>query len=244
MDTVRPHLTGHGRQLGLLVAFAILYVAFISTPALADAPFPARRDLRWGEIVDLATPAVILSLVWLIVYGAAHVSGRVLVALVVISIFWAQGQGMHLAANAINHQMDERTAPALAGVTEFLDETLSHYIWHVGILAIPALFLALAWRRSNRTTASWRAVAMTAGGVWGAMMGLDVIESVVVPLALPVFVLLAAGAVIGLIRAAPRPSPHPVYDFAAAGCIVAVLILIGWGGYHGGWPELSDVGLI
>lgn len=232
--------------LALLIVFTGLYIALIATPALADATFPLRRDLQWGDIVDLAAPLGILGMVWLLVFQAARSARWPFVALVVISLVWTEGHGMHLAANAINHHVDDATPPDLAEVVHFLDESLSHYITQVAAVAIPALFLLLGRKRPRSVAppGGWGdlAIVLAMGGAWGAILALDAIESVTVPLGLPVFALLALAAGVDRWRA-PRGADR-LYAYAAAACAVAALVLVGWGIAHGGWPELSDVGLI
>ena len=45
-------------------------------------------------------------------------------------------------------------------------------------------------------------------------------------------------------RAQPELRNSWLFAFSGVAVVVALGVLMGWGGYHGGWPEPSDVGLI
>ncbi len=75
------------------------------------------------------------------------------------------------------------------------------------------------------------------------VLGIDAIEAAVVPLALPGFVLTRMLSAY-LYRSVPRLRGVELFAFTRASVFVALGLLLGWGAYHGGWPEPSELGLI
>ena len=225
-----------------LSLFAVVYTLFVALPAVLDGDFPPRDDLLWGDILDLATPLAVFSALWIVLRRAGAQRDPVLLgALALLAVVWAQGQGMHLAANAINHHLTVNDGDA-GRLTEFLDETLSHYLWYAAVVATPGFFLLVA-ARSPQATVDEAAYEAPAALLFGAILAISSLEADVVPLALPVFAITLISGVLWSRRQRSRLR-SPLTRFAAAATAIALAVIVAWGIVHGGWPEPSELGLI
>jgi hypothetical protein len=74
------------------------------------------------------------------------------------------------------------------------------------------------------------------------VLGIDAIEAAVVPLDLPGFVLTGMLSAY-LYHSVSRLRGVELFTFTGASVLVALGLLLGWGIYHGGWPEPSELGL-
>lgn len=228
----------------LITAFSIAYAFFITAPAVFHQEFPLRTDIEWGDVLDLLTPLVVFGFVWLLVARTVTTLDTwVTLPLFVIALVWAQGQGMHLASNSIGHQVAEGARGALPDVIHFYDERLSHYVWYSGVAVLPGYLLMVMWRDREVASQRFRCAVLPAAVLFGIVLGISSIEAAVVPMVLPVFVTTAALAAY-LYRSAPRLRGVDLFTFASASVVVAFVVLMAWGAYHGGWPELSDRRLI
>ncbi len=61
---------------------------------------------------------------------------------------------MHLGANAIGHHLSDFILTDAYRLTYVIDEVLSHYIWHVGIVGMALFLLYVQWK--NPSAASWK----------------------------------------------------------------------------------------
>src|SRR3972149_5489606 len=112
----------------LLSAFSVAYAFLIIAPSVLHQEFPLRTGMEWGDVLDIATPYVVLGLVWLIIQRSVPtVDARLVPVFLLLALVWAQGQGMHLAANPIGHEVPEGERGALPALIHFYDEELSHY---------------------------------------------------------------------------------------------------------------------
>jgi len=229
------------RNWPLLTLFSAVYAFLILAPSTFHQEFPLRDGMEWGDALDIATPFVVFGLVWLLVsHTVSALDGRATLALLLIAVVWSQGQGMHLASNSIGHQVTEGEG---SGLVHFYDEVLSHYIWSVAILALPVYLLVLISRDRTLASTGFPVAALPAAAVFGSVMGVDAIESAVVPMALPAFMAIA-GLAAYLFGRTPRLRGVELFAFTGVSTVVALGVLVGWGVYHGGWPEPSEVRLI
>ena len=232
------------RNWPLLSLFSAVYAFLILAPSVFHQNFPLKSGMEWGDALDIVTPFVVFGLVWLLVSRTVSaLDGRATVVLLLIAVVWAQGQGMHLAANSIGHQFSEDEGSAAFDLVHFYDEVLSHYIWSVAILAIPVYLLVVVSLAETPAPARFPFAALPAAAIFGSIMGVDAIESAVVPIALPAFAAIA-GLAAYLFGGAPRLRGVELFAFTGASAVIALGVLLGWGVYYGGWPEPSDVGLI
>jgi hypothetical protein len=140
-------------RIGFVVALrfllaAALLAAFLLVPPYLKASVGPPRAFTLQEAADLLTPLVIVPLAWIVFDLAGGLGRRGMVAFLVVAALWVEGQGIHLAANAIGdafpHAATEafyQTAPGELDL--WLDETLSHWMWHVAWVAFAILMLAL-----------------------------------------------------------------------------------------------------
>ena len=225
----------------LLNLFSAVYAFLIVAPSIFHQDFPLKTGMEWGDALDIATPFVVFALVWLLASRTVGaLDGGATLVLLLIAVVWSQGQGMHLASNSIGHQVTEGEG---SGLVLFYDEVLSHYIWWVAILALLVYLLALMFGDRTLSSGGRPFAALPAAAVFGSVMGVDAIESAVVPMALPAFVAIA-GLAAYLFGTTPRLRGVELFAFTGASTFVALAVLAGWGVYYGGWPEPSEVGLI
>lgn len=232
------------RNCLLLTAFSIAYAFFLTAPAVFHQEFPLRREMEWGDVLDIPTPLVVFGLVWLLVRRTlAKVDALVAFPLLLIALVWTQGQGMHLASNSISHQVAEDASGPLPDLIHFYDEQLSHYIWYLGVVVLPGYLLVVMWRDRALASGGFPFAVLPPAMLFGLVVGIDAIEAAVVPMALPAFVLSSILAAY-LYWSTSRLRGVELFVFAGASVLVALGVLLGWGVYYGGWPEPSDLGLI
>ena len=224
--------------------FAVAFAAFILGPALLTAPFRPYPLLRAGDILDLLTPLVLIPLYWLLFRaGGEGAPGRAeTVAFIALAALWVEGQAMHLAANAIGHRSAEFAGTGGAALVHFIDEQLSHYLWHAGIVGLSWLLLQRAWRDTWVDRRAGTGPATAAGLLYGFTYFAAFVEAGTASLGLP-FAALAVGwiAVRGRRR---RLGRQPLVTFLFAAHAFALLSFLGWALYWRGLPEFSAVGII
>jgi hypothetical protein len=233
----------------LLLIFALLSLAFFILLVFLKIPFPPFPLVSCQDAFDILTPLMLIPLYWLIF----HYSGREAptlsdaVAFLILTVFWVEGQGMHLAANSISNLM-ESASGSLVGVTGsdafkliyFYDEQLGHYLWHIGVLGLAALLIYREWRRPAGLQTVWWSTIL-GGIIYGLTLFMITNEGQTVWMSLP-FCLLVT--LFGLVWGRKKLGQQPVLAFFFVACLVALLVLAGWGLYWGGFPEFSEVGLI
>jgi hypothetical protein len=197
-----------------LLAFAAAVFVFHQLPALVGSSVEP-----W---IDLLTPfAVIGTAAFLVGRGA---SALVLVVAVVGAVLYADGHGIHLAANSIGHE--ELTGDA-KDVAHFWDEEWGHFEWHLGLFVLIGAF-CLARRERPWLPAlcavllGWTFFTSTVeGGTWWLVL---VATAVFVPWAIV--------------------ARRPILVTAAAAFGLTALMIGIWALWHQGMPQFSDVGLL
>jgi hypothetical protein len=218
----------------LLFVLALLFALFFIGPAFLSSPFALNELMKTGDALDLLTPVVLMP-VYLLILRRASKEAQAMLIFVLISAVWVEGQGMHLAANSIGHHFLSDDALQL---TSFYDETLSHYIWHFGIMAMAALLMLVEARSGVQIDLEGRGWMYAGAILYGFTFFLIVIEGVTVPMGLPFAVVVS---IYGISRWKKR---GPIATFLTVGSLVAVLFFLGWGLYWGGFPEFSEVGIL
>jgi hypothetical protein len=241
------------------LAYGAALAAFIILPALFPSVYGPYRLLRWGDIVDLFTPLVVLPLAWWLFRVAAgeRPRGWETALFVAFAGLWASGQGMHLAANAIGHSVeilqpfvDSATGifkialRDVATLTHDLDEVVSHYIWHIGVLGLAAMTMLRALRGRGRFQLGWRSWgALGIGaGLYGFTFFVAIVEAATTPMTVPgALVLLVGGGTI----ARGQPAARPVLTFFLVAFSLALVLCFAWAAMNG-WQlkEFSQVGII
>jgi hypothetical protein len=226
-----------------ILVFAVLFAAFVLGPPLLDRPFALYPLMKLADAFDLLTPLVLIPIYWRLfqLSGEEPAPGGQVIAFMILAALWVEGHGIHLAANSIGHLTESMPGTALADLTHFYDETLSHFMWHAAVIGFAALLVLRQWCQPLAGGIPGLAPESGAGILHGLNYALMVLEGgttlIGVPFALLFVVFVAARG-----RARLRRQPVVAFFFVAFG--VALLVFLGWGLYWGGLVEPSAVGLI
>jgi len=166
----------------------------------------------------------------------------------VLAAVWVLGHGMHLAANSINNLAEELARQGVLDITGtdlysliyFLDEHLSHTLWHIGILGLASLLIYREWRRPAGVRTIWWATIL-AGLIYGFTSFCIFLEGQTVLLGFPFTIIIL---IITLIWGRKKLALQPELSFFFVASLVAAVLFTGWGIYWGGFPQFSEVGLI
>jgi len=249
------------RMPAALLAYAVAVAVFLLVPPYLKAWIGPPVAFTLQELADLLTPVFVLPLAWRVFEAGAGLRGRPMVAFLVIGAVWIEGQGIHLAANAIGDAFSHDGAEALYGTVpgdldHWLDETLGHWLWHAAWVALTVLMLAAtagtaAATRGSAVTAgrpiagasvaAQRPMAIAAGAIHGVTFFLVTVEGVTTALGIPASLLFLAWSAVRVRR---EPGRDPVATFVLVSSIVTLIGYLGWSALHG-WtlPEFSKVGL-
>lgn len=220
--------------------FSVAFALFFIGPALLGSAFGPYPLMKNGDAFDLLTPLIMIPLYWLLWRSAGDrpASLGAQAAFLVLASLWTLGQGMHLSANSIGHQLGELTHTPAYRLTDFYDETLSHYLWHLGIFGLTALIMVRSWRSDDQSTRSSRWQLVIGACIYGLAYAVITLEGTTWPIGLP-FAGAAAGVplVLGLRRLEARPT-LALFTWAH---LLALLVLIGWWLYWGSMVEPCSV---
>jgi hypothetical protein len=123
----------------------------------------------------------------------------------------------------------------------WLDEVLSHWMWHVAWVAISVLMLAAATRAGAPSGRRTSPTAAVAGLVHGATFFVVSVEGVTTLLGIPASVLILAWS---LLAGRRGRFSQPVVTFFLVTTVVTLLGYVGWASLnHGTLPEFSKTGL-
>ena len=205
-----------------LAGFAVAVVVGQHTGVLFG-PLGEVGTTYWSDWLDLAVPFAVLGLA-AAVLAAANASRRDWIAFGLGGVAYAQGQGIHLAANSI-----ARVDP---GDTAHLwDEVVGHYVWYGGLVIVVAT-LAFKLELEPRPRNTWSIPLAIA---FGLTFFTNSVEG-----GTPVLGLVASAAF--LAWGLRRRETLGVLLVPAYG--VALLALVAWGVYWRGFPQFSEVGLL
>ena len=162
------------KRLSLLILiFAMLSLLFFILLVFLIKPFPLFPLMSYQDAFDILTPLVLIPLYWLIFHYAGREAPRLNEAIpfLILTVFWVEGQGIHLSANSISNLMVESLRSDLVDVTGsdifklayFYDEQLGHYLWHIGVLGLAALLIYREWRQPAGLQTVWWSTIL--GGV-------------------------------------------------------------------------------
>lgn len=234
------------RQPEALLAYAAVLAAFLLVPPYLKASVGPPQAFTLQEAADLVTPLAVIPLAWLVFDLAGGLGRRGLAAFLVIAALWVEGQGIHLAANAVGDAFPHDGAAAFyqtvpGDLDLWLDETLSHWMWHAAWVAISVLVLIAAVRADVPPMDRVSATAAVAGLVHGATFFVVTVEGVTTLLGIPASILILAWSVLAGRRGLAR---QPVVTFFLVTTVVTLLGYVGWGALnHWTLPEFSKVGL-
>ena len=229
-----------------LLAYAIALAAFLIVPPYLKASVGPPEAFTLQEAVDLMTPLVVIPLAWLVFDLAGGLGRRGMIAFLVLTALWVEGQGIHLAANAIgdafSHPAAEEFYQTVPGELDlWLDETLSHWMWHAAWVGLSILILAAATRGASGAPRRASVMAVVAALIYGVTFFLVSVEGATTLLGVPASILFlawcGAAARRGLVR-------QPVVTFFLVSACVTLIGYVAWGTLND-WtlPEFSKVGL-
>jgi hypothetical protein len=223
--------------------FAILFAVFFVSPTFLSEQFGPYPLLKNGDVIDLFTPLVLIPLYWVLfqVSRDKTPSQGEVIAFLVLAALWVEGQGMHLAANTIGHLTKDMIGSDVETLTHFLDEVLSHYLWHIGLVGLSALLIYRQWKNPFTNERSGLGFEITAGIIHGFNYFIAVVEAATTPLSVPFAVLVV---IFTLVWGRRKLRQQPILAFFFVTYLVATLFFLGWGLYWGGLPEFSKVGTI
>lgn len=223
----------------LTLGFSLLFAAMLLLPPFTPAQFGPYPLLKFGDVIDLFTPLVLIPLYWLLlktgrqpVYPVKENIGFLLLA-----ALWVEGQGMHLAANAIGHLLEGMPQSQAYALTNFVDEYLSHYLWHAGVMGLSAVLIGGQWNNLNLRR-RWIWPEGMAGVLHGFLFFIIVIEGNTVPMGFPFAVISSIG--LGW-RARHKLNQQPLLAFFFVAYLVATLLFIGWRVYWGDFRPFSQL---
>jgi hypothetical protein len=227
-----------------LLAYAVALAALTLVPPSLTASVGPPTGFTLQEATDLLTPVIVIPLAWYVFDLSGGLGRMGLVAFLVIAAVWIEGQAIHLAANAVGDAVPPdaveafvQTAPG--DLNHWLDEFLSHWLWHVGWVALSILLLAAASRAPAAPAGGVSMTAAAAGLVHGATFFVVSVEGVTTLLGIPAsIVLLAWSASLARRGLAGRP----VVVFFLVASIATLVGYVVWAATHGGTlPEFSKL---
>jgi hypothetical protein len=231
------------------LVFAILSLVFFLLLIFFRQPYPAYPLMSVQDILDLLTPLVLIPIYWMLFRSTGREDWKTEeAAFMVLAALWVMGQGIHLAANSINNlagelageQVIDISGTSLDQLIYFLDEILSHYLWHLGVIGLAVLLIYREWLRPADDQTVWWA-AISGGLLYGFTCFCIFLEGQTAAIGFPFSILIS---VFVLIWGRKKLTHQPILAFFFISFLVTVLLFSGWGLYHGSFPEFSDVGLI
>jgi hypothetical protein len=223
----------------LILAFSVAFLFFFVAPALFSGQFGPYDLMKNGDVLDLITPLVLIPLYWLLFWigrdeGPDKTESGIFM---ILAALWVLGQGMHLAANSIGHLLSELANSDAKTLTNFYDEQLSHYMWHLGVIGLSALIAWRQWRNpfSGERSTLW--LEGISGLLYGFTFFLIIVEGQTAVIGLPFAVIVT---VAGAIWGRKHFRQQPLLAFFWIGYLIATLLFICWAIRWCGLPEFSD----
>jgi hypothetical protein len=142
-----------------LLAWAGAYGVTHHLGLLPDGLGAAGGGTRWADWLDLLGPYLVIGTA-LAALAAVGTDRRGWVAAVLGGVLYAQGHGIHLAANSIANARGDQSPAHL------WDEVVGHLLWYGGF-AVLVVVLARAFAGAGLSVGWWSgAVAVLTGGTW------------------------------------------------------------------------------
>lgn len=222
-----------------ILVFAVAFAVFFIGPAMLGFPFPLYSLMKAGDAFDLLTPLILIPLYWRLFLDASDrpTTGPPTTAFLVLASLWVLGQGMHLSANSIGHQLKTLQATPAYVLTDFYDETLSHYLWHLGVFGLAALLAVRAAYAEARLPAPG-GVIWPAAAVYGLTFAIIVLEGQTWPVGLP---FAALASLFPLLTRRTELARRPILGFFTWAHLIALVLMVAWWLYWGTMIEPCDV---
>lgn len=231
------------RLARLTLVFAVLFAVFLIGPTLLSGAFGLYPLMKHGDLFDHLTPIVLIPFYWLLfeVRRDDKPSRNETIAFLLFAAFWAEGQGIHLAGNAIGHLSRAHPGSEVNTLANLYDEVIGHFLWHAGMVGLSALLIYRQWQTPLPKGPSGLGLAVTAGIVHGFTYFIVIVEAGTARLGVPFG---AAVVLFASIRGRGKLREQPILAFFFVAYLVATLLFLGWRLYWGGLPEFSEVGII
>lgn len=219
-----------------LLAYAVALAMFLLIPPTLHPTVGPPRWFTLQEATDLLTPVVVIPLAWLVLDRSGATRGPVVVAFLLIAAVWIEGQGIHLGANAIGDAFakgparDAFYATDAGDLDHWLDEVLSHWMWHLAWAALTILMLAVASRRRPWPTGPGGLMTAIAGVVHGVAFFFVTTEGGTTILGIPLSIALLAWTG----RETRSGSTHPVVRFVLVASAATLVAYLAWAALNGG----------
>ncbi len=230
-----------------LLAYAVALAVFLLVPPFLRPPagVPGVDGFTLQEAADLLTPILVIPLAWLALERAGSLGRGGILVFLVIAAVWVEAQGIHLGTNAIGDAFPDKNALHAFYATkpgildEWLDETLSHWMWHVAWVALSFLLMASATRSAWPALGGVSVTAAVAGVIHGVVFFFVTVEGVTAALGIPASVVLLAWSASASRRGL---GGRPVPTFFLVASAITLAGYIGWAALNG-WtlPEFSKV---
>lgn len=226
----------------LILLFALSFAFFILVPPFLDQPFPAYQFMHWADVLDVFTPLVLIPIYWLLFTDSGRIPRTLPLVLgfLVLAVLWTAGQAMHLSANSINNLLGSGSSD-VRNLVHFYDEVLSHYLWHIAIVGLSILLVAVPANGESIPVAIHWAVIIPSAILYGFTFFAAVNEGGTVPFGLTSATLIPIALLLTK-RGDLRARSLTTFFFLAY--ILSTLLFAGWFAYWGGFPEFSDTGII
>lgn len=234
----------------LTLVFAVLSAVFFLVLVFFRIPFKPYPLMSVQDALDLLTPLVLIPIYWTLFKngGAEKPTLAEEIVFMVLAAVWVLGQGMHLSANSINNlseafakkQVIDITGTDIYRLTYFYDEHLSHYLWHFGVIGLTTLLVYREWRSPTKIQTRWW-MAILGGIIFGFTQFLIFLEGQTVAMGFPFAIGLT---LVILIWGRKTWGQRPILAFFFIAYLLAAVLLTGWGVVYGGFPQLTDVGLM
>ena len=226
----------------LTLVFAILFLIFVIVLVFLRVPFQLYPLMSWQDVIDILAPLVLIPIYFLLYRIDLKIpfnfSGLIL--FIVFATFWVAGHGMHLSANSINNLLAQSGMDTgnIYKLTYFLDEYLSHYIWHIGIVGLSALLVYRQWENPFIEGKAMLLPIVLGGLIYGFSYFLIIMEGNTAPLGVTFSIIVTLFI---LIWARKGLSQQPVVTFFLVSYALSTILFLIWGVMWGGLPPIMDV---
>ena len=221
-----------------LLVFSVAFTFFQLSPAYLPYSAPPHDLLRVGDLLDLCTPLVLLPLYALLLWhrhGGWPGWPKMILFLVLLAA-WGEGHSLHLAANALGHLIVPQASSPAWRLDYFLDEHLSHIIWHSAIILLSLVLL-------NGPLGDTK-VPTLASASFGLPYGFSFFAITVEGQTPAIGILAALSILVWLGSRWKNRKGDALSVFFASGYLLALLLYFVWYLMQGGLPQFSEVGLI
>lgn len=226
-----------------LLGFAAALTVFLLFPPLLLGQIGPVPGFTGQEAADLLTPLIAMPLLVLAIELTGGATTRSRVILVSFIALWVAGQGIHLTANAIGDvfsegpERDAFYATAVGRLDHFLDEDLSHWMWHVAWVGLLGALLLAGVRgagEAGRTSRGTMAIATVAGILHGFTWFVVSDEGETWPLAIPATIVVL---VLAFLMRHRGGAGRVVTTFLIVGAVVTLALYAIWIAYAGWYPQ-------